>query len=760
MTSTKRLLLGVAGILCCALATPAVAQERKEFIVPSQMFSPADTESRAKLLEWLRKGWLDPNQVLDSDGNTTMHYAATNWPEVLGEAVRRGGACNRRNANGAIPLHFAAAQDRGGPGVESIRILLRCGADPNLQDARGATPMHAVYRSVKRTISIRPNRIEIEIRGNTAYRSVKEEVAVHKFGHVWTTVGDLDPDCFPCSGGGRLDILRALLAAGAKPNVKDNGGTTPLMLVVTYGANLFTELSHVKTLLRHGADPDTRDKRGETPLIVVVQRGSNSTNWNDHRTVPIMNALLKGGADPDLRDRQGDTPLIHAAKHEDEIVSETEALLVGGADPCLRDRKGKVAYDYLDERSLRGRLLYRAGGYVDRVTGVCIGGSLKAEQQEKKLKLARAVRRRIQSCLKQQGHDPGTPDGLFGPRTREAIRAWQVAQGRPEAATGFLTQSQADKLRAACRVAVSPLCAGRTGKACWMELSNRPGCHIWSHNSQPEETVTWSGACVDGKASGRGRVTWRYRKAGAWETSSDEGPYSEGKDRDGHWVYFAADGGAYEGSVVNGKTDGLWTRRGSGRNNWVCFSNGERRSVSNCVKDVDRNMRVEHRAQLRFGPGTAYADAGALGADEKVRVTAEAGEWAWIETEDGRKGFLQRAGLKEERQATGEATKHGRGKTGREGKRVCEELLAKACGTTTKLYAILYRLGEEEGRCWSKPSYAQKSCFDRIRRESRPVYDRVDRHMKETDRALRQYGCKLKLIEGASGEHYCRFAVE
>ena len=644
----KPLLLGIMGMLCSILISPAVAQERKdkESIVPAQMFSPGDIGSYRKLFIWLAEGWLDPNQVLDADSNTTMHYLATNWQDLLRDAVRRGGACNRKNANGATPLHFAAAQGHAGPGLASILPLLRCGADPNLQDARGVTPVHAIYRSVKETNSIRPNRIEIELRGNTVNRSVKETAGIYTFGHVSTTNLDFDRECFPCQGGGRLDILRTLLAAGAKPNVKDNGGDTPLMLVVKYRGNLFTELSHVKTLLEHDADPNTRDKSGATPLIVVVGRGSNSTNWNDESTVPIIKALLKAGADPDLRDSEGDTPLIHAAKHEDDIVSEMEAILAGGADPCLRDRKGKVPWEYTDKGSGRWQLLSKAGGQVNRVTGICSRDLLEAEQQEKKLKLARGVRRRIQSCLKQQGHDPGTPDGLFGPRTRQAIRAWQIAQRETKAATGFLTQGQADELRTACKVAVSPLCTGQTGSSCWMEVSNQPGCYKWNPNPAPEETVTWSGSCRDGKVSGRGKVTWRYRKDGAWRTSSQEGEYRDGKGQDGHWVFHENDV-AHEGSFVNNKKHGLWVKPGFGRGDWICFSNGEQYGESACLSYVDRTMQAKRRAQLRIGPGASYSEGGMLRADEKVQVTAEAGEWRWVKKEDGREGFVSASVLEE-----------------------------------------------------------------------------------------------------------------
>jgi peptidoglycan hydrolase-like protein with peptidoglycan-binding domain len=36
--------------------------------------------------------------------------------------------------------------------------------------------------------------------------------------------------------------------------------------------------------------------------------------------------------------------------------------------------------------------------------------------------------KRIQEALKSQGHDPGPIDGLFGPRTEEALRSYQAAQ--------------------------------------------------------------------------------------------------------------------------------------------------------------------------------------------------------------------------------------------------------------------------------------------------------------------------------------------
>ena len=66
---------------------------------------------------------------------------------------------------------------------------------------------------------------------------------------------------------------------------------------------------------------------------------------------------------------------------------------------------------------------------------------------EAELGLDRPTRRLIQQGLRNEGFDAGTPDGLFGPRTRAAIRAWQAA--REQAETGYLDGVQAAALRAA-----------------------------------------------------------------------------------------------------------------------------------------------------------------------------------------------------------------------------------------------------------------------------------------------------------------------
>ena len=76
-----------------------------------------------------------------------------------------------------------------------------------------------------------------------------------------------------------------------------------------------------------------------------------------------------------------------------------------------------------------------------------VAGEQDPSAVEASLGLDRSTRRLIQRGLRNEGFDPGAPDGLFGPRTRAAIRAWQAA--RQHAETGYLNRDEAEVLRAA-----------------------------------------------------------------------------------------------------------------------------------------------------------------------------------------------------------------------------------------------------------------------------------------------------------------------
>ena len=92
----------------------------------------------------------------------------------------------------------------------------------------------------------------------------------------------------------------------------------------------------------------------------------------------------------------------------------------------------------------------------------------------------------------------------------------------------------------------------------WSITRNQP-CQVWNQGRGDEYgPFTWSGACVDGRASGEGRLVWRSR----FGRYVYEGGMEAGKLH-GKGKLVQSDGGRYEGQWRDGK------RHGRGTYKWI-----------------------------------------------------------------------------------------------------------------------------------------------------------------------------------------------
>lgn len=139
--------------------------------------------------------------------------------------LRSGVSAESVDEDGASALYLAAMSDR--PGV--VRLLLAAGADPD----RACGP----------------------------------------------EAGDL-PLCGAACGG-HTEVAEALLAAGARPDLREQFGFTALRWAVGLGHARTAEV-----LLAYGADPCLPGPEGESPLLLAARRGS----------LPTVRALLSHGA--------------------------------------------------------------------------------------------------------------------------------------------------------------------------------------------------------------------------------------------------------------------------------------------------------------------------------------------------------------------------------------------------------------------------------------------------------------------------------
>jgi ankyrin repeat protein len=134
-----------------------------------------------------------------------------------------------------------------------------------------------------------------------------------------------------------VEVVNALLSAGANPNIKSKNGVTPLHTAAQYN-----ELDVVKALLSAGANPEVEAKNVGTPLHLASQ----------HNEIDVMEALISAGANVNIQsDGRGDlksvTPLMIAAS-KSENPEKIRYLLEHGADTSLKDSRGYRAIDYAE----------------------------------------------------------------------------------------------------------------------------------------------------------------------------------------------------------------------------------------------------------------------------------------------------------------------------------------------------------------------------------------------------------------------------
>jgi uncharacterized protein len=165
-------------------------------------------------------------KAVDREGHTALFGAAVACnTDVLDQVLASSPApaLNHRDRDGATALFYAASQGRG----EVVRRLVEHGADVNLPNEKGRTPLMAavMMNHLGASRLLLSARADVNVQDKNGSTALIEAVE-----------------------GGHFDMVNLLLQHGANPRLARNNGTTPLQVAQTKAQPKMVDL------LRHEED--------------------------------------------------------------------------------------------------------------------------------------------------------------------------------------------------------------------------------------------------------------------------------------------------------------------------------------------------------------------------------------------------------------------------------------------------------------------------------------------------------------------------
>lgn len=263
-------------------------------------------QNSEKVVSLLVSRGADVNARRANDGRTPLHSAAD--PTIL---IEFGADCNVQDHEGITPLHVAL--EGYSPSIARAKTLLENGADPNKKNKKGDTPLHLVHSWLRQDELLR----ELLMAGaDIAARDFKVRTILH----------------YCCAKDDTAETLRKFVEKGADPFWTDFAGNTLFHQVArqqpAHSADRLLALLNL--LLELGVSPSTRNNAGQTPFYTAASMWRGDKRGSSYKTDPFKFLLgPKCNLDVNSPDGSGIRPIHLAASLCEPQVRE---LLNEGAD--------------------------------------------------------------------------------------------------------------------------------------------------------------------------------------------------------------------------------------------------------------------------------------------------------------------------------------------------------------------------------------------------------------------------------------------
>uniref|UniRef100_A0A9L0SW11 RING-type E3 ubiquitin transferase n=1 Tax=Equus caballus TaxID=9796 RepID=A0A9L0SW11_HORSE len=315
----------------------------------------ASQNGHVDILKLLLKQNVDV-EAEDKDGDRAVHHAAFGDEGAVIEVLHRGSAdLNARNKRRQTPLHIAVNKGH----LQVVKTLLDFGCHPSLQDSEGDTPLHDAISKKRDDILavLLEAGADVTITNNNGFNALHHaalrgnpsamRVLLSKLPRPWI-VDEKKDDGYTAlhlaALNNHVEVAELLVHQGnANLDIQNVNQQTALHLAVE---RQHTQI--VRLLVRAGAKLDIQDKDGDTPLHEALRHHTLSQlrQLQDMQDVgkvdaawePSKNTLIMG--------------LGTQGAEKKSAASIACFLAANGADLSIRNKKGQSPLDLCPDPSL------------------------------------------------------------------------------------------------------------------------------------------------------------------------------------------------------------------------------------------------------------------------------------------------------------------------------------------------------------------------------------------------------------------------
>lgn len=260
--------------------------------------------------------------------------------------------------------------------VEVFKLVLDSGADVNMKDKKGNTPLDYTIMTQNTTNRRIMDPIRLLVKKgandsviNNALLNLKDHPKVYNplTTHLLNNIKkfmflNIKDDSIKKEKiwSDDIELVKFAIRSGADVNVKNEDGCTPLMMAITKGNEHADKI--IRLLLAFGADVNKKDNKGETALMktnsseklikLLISSGADINAKDNHGYTALMKAtkecktekleyLLKHNPNLEIKDNEGNTALLLAM--DKGYTNPARALLSAGANVEIRDGKNNTA---------------------------------------------------------------------------------------------------------------------------------------------------------------------------------------------------------------------------------------------------------------------------------------------------------------------------------------------------------------------------------------------------------------------------------